>query len=93
MFAAGFPSLQLCGSAVCFFSTAIHSPFPLPIYISFQPLASPEGIQALSGATSPNAQRLNCTVQILGFELNRAHCSLVFDYNGSGFLPIFTFVS
>lgn len=50
-----------------FFSTAAHFPFPLPIYICFwvffQPLASPEGIQALSGATSPYAGRLKQTVQ------------------------------
>lgn len=35
------------------------------IYLFFQHLASPEGIRALSGATSPNARRLNRTVQTL----------------------------
>lgn len=50
-----------------FFSTAAHFPFPSPIYIFFfQHLASPVGIRALSGATSPNARRLNRTVQTWG---------------------------
>lgn len=65
--AAGLPSLQLCGSAVCFFFHGLSLPISFAhIYLFFQHLASPEGIQALSGATSPNAQRLNRTVQTWG---------------------------
>lgn len=68
--AAGLPSLQLCGSAVCFFFHGRSLPISFArIYLFFQHLASPEGIRALSGATSPNARRLNRTVQTWGLNL------------------------
>lgn len=49
-----------------FFPRPLTSHFLCPYISFFQHLASPEGIQALSGATSPNAQRLNQTVQTWG---------------------------
>lgn len=85
--AAGLPSLQLCDSAVCFFFHGRSPPISFAhIYgfFFFQPLASPEGIQALSGATSPYAGRLNQNRSDSGFEFNGARRTLVFDYHGSG---------
>lgn len=49
-----------------FFPRPLTSHFLRPYISFFQHLASPEGIRALSGATSPNARRLNQTVQTWG---------------------------
>lgn len=64
-----------------FFSTAAHFPFPLPIYIFFSAFGLPRRNPSSQWCNQSKCATIESNCSNLGFELNGAHCTLVFNYN------------